>query len=245
MIDELKNKDLFQKIFQASVEGILVINANGSIVKANSASESMFGYTIEELIQKKAETLIPNKFRKFYEFHKLNYIKKPKTKLMGLDLNIWGLKKNGTQFPLEISLTPTLIDGKNATIAFLRNATTHKGDLQKIQQINADLLESNRKFESLINNQKGIVFRCKNTRDYEMEYISEGCLDITGYPFETFKKQTITYGKIILAEDRDNVWEQIQNAISQKKSYNLEYRIQHKDGTIKHVWEKGKAVYND
>lgn len=75
-----------------------------------------------------------------------------------------------------------------------------------------------------------------------MDYISEGCLEVTGYSFEDFMSQKIAYGNLILVEDRDKVWEDIQNAVSQEKPYSVEYRIKHLDGTIKYVWEKGTAI---
>lgn len=234
------NKDLFQNIFEASLEGIIVVNEDGLILTANPACEQLFGYKSGELIGKNIEILIPEKLKRPYKIYIKKHITPPKR-----ETDMWGIKKNGTPFSVNIGLSPTVIDGKNATIAFFWDATQQKNDLMLIKQTNTKLKESNRKFDTLINNQKGIVFRCKNNRNYDMEFISKGCLEITGHPIEAFKSQTIAYGHLILAEERDTVWESIQNAVKKEKQYSVEYRIKSKNGTIKYVWEKGSAIYNN
>jgi PAS domain S-box-containing protein len=234
------NKDLFQNIFEASIEGILVVNEDGDVITANPACEQLFGYKPGELTGKNIEVLIPEKHKHPYKIYIKNHITPPKR-----ETAMWGIKRNGSKFRLNLGLSPTVIEGKNATIAFFGDATQQKNDLKLIKQTNAKLTESNRKFDALINNQKGIVFRSKNNRNYDMEFISEGCLEITGYPSEAFKNKTIAYGQLILAEERDSVWESIQVAVRQKNPYSVEYRINSKNGTKKYVWEKGLAIYND
>ncbi|TVZ28429.1 PAS domain S-box-containing protein [Gillisia sp. Hel_I_86] len=234
------NKDLYRHIFEASLEGIIAVNEDGRILTTNPACEELFGYKTGELIGENIEILIPENLKRQYKIYIKKQIIPPKR-----ETDILGIKKDGSKFNLNIGLSPTVIDGKKAAIAFFWDATQHTNDLGIIKETNAKLIESNRKFDVLINNQKGIVFQCKNNRNYDMEYISEGCLEVTGHPSEAFKNQAIAYGKLILAEERDTIWKKIQNAVKQRKPYSAEYRIKSKDGTIKHVWEKGKAVYQD
>ena len=233
-------KNLFQDIFEASTEGILAVHEDGRILTTNPACEELFGYESGELTGENIEILIPEKFKSQYKNHLENHTTPPTR-----ETEIWGIKKNGDGFSLNIDLSATVIDGQKATIAFFRDTSQHKNDLRTIKKANAKLKESNRKFDALINNQKGIVYRCKNNRNYEMEYISEGCFEITGYPSEDFINQTTAYGSLILDKDHDRVYKSIQNSIRQRKSYSIEYRIKHKDGTIKYVWEKGTPIYTD
>jgi PAS domain S-box-containing protein len=126
MKDQVRDIAMFQTIFEASVEGILVVGQDGSVLKANSACESMFGYNNGELKGKKVEDLIPKQFKKTHETHRAKYTKRPKARRMGRDLDLWGLKKDGSQFPLEISLSPTKINGKPMVIAFVVDITKKK-----------------------------------------------------------------------------------------------------------------------
>ena len=107
------NIDLFQNIFEASIEGIIVVNEDGLILMANPACELLFGYEHGGLTGKNMEILIPEKLKRQYK----NYIKKH-IALTERETNMWAIKKDGSRFSLNLGLSPTVIEGKNATIAF-------------------------------------------------------------------------------------------------------------------------------
>jgi len=241
MIGNLKNEILFQNMFHLTTEGVLVVNNHGTILMANPTCKKLFDYNPDSLLGKNIEILITEKYREQLK----NYLSNIENSTFGKDIDVFGIKKNGIEFSLEIRLNSTEINDKIVIIVFFRDTSNRYENLQEIKQVNNKLIESNHKFDTLINNAKGILFRCKNNRDYNMEYISKGCLEITGYPFEDFKDGSVTYGQLILEEDRNSVWDQIQISIKQKKPYNLEYRLEHKDGNVKYVWEKGEAVCNN
>ena len=121
MKDEPNDNILFKNIFEASLDGILVVDKNGIIIKANTTSESMFGYDQGELLGKKVEDLIPKELRKTHIQHRVEFYEKPRTRPMGEALDLWGLKKDGHKFPLQISLRPSIFDNQSVTIAFIRN----------------------------------------------------------------------------------------------------------------------------
>ncbi len=116
----------------------------------------------------------------------------------------------------------------------------------KTEKINQELIESNRKFSTLINNLRGVVFRAKNERAWPMEFISGGVLELTGYNAETFLKPTgFTWLSVIYHEDMSTVWNYIQTALQKQKNYEISYRIINSEGQIKWVNEKGEAVLNE
>ncbi|PQB03370.1 hypothetical protein BST83_18975 [Polaribacter filamentus] len=125
-MSDLQDIDLFKSIFQSSLEGIIVVDLDGIIIKSNSASEKLFGYKAGKLLNQKVECLIPNKFKKNYESHREKYKVKPIELHLGQDLELWGLKKGGSKFPLEINLNPTKIEGKLFVIAFVTDTTSQK-----------------------------------------------------------------------------------------------------------------------
>tara|TARA_R110001592_G_scaffold363086_3_gene680154 strand:+ start:2395 stop:6030 length:3636 start_codon:yes stop_codon:yes gene_type:complete len=240
----IKENDLFQSVFQASVEGILIVNSQGIILTANTACEKIFGYDTGELIDKNIDILIPDEFKKKHKVHIKNYAKNPINRAVNKELDLLGIKKDGTQLYLDISLSPTIVNGNQIAIAFVKDITKQKKNIVKIKQTNKALKDANRKFNMLINNQNGIIYRCKNSLNWEMEYISKGCLEITGYHQHEFIKHDINFGQLIVPEDQEYTWDTVQNAIKLKRSYSLEYRIQDKNGDIKNLLEKGQAVFN-
>lgn len=125
----------------------------------------------------------------------------------------------------------------------------YEGTAQDITERKASLLElqeSKRALTTLMGNLQGMVYRCKNNRDYDMTFVSDGCRELTGYEKEALEQsREIVYGKLIHTEDRDYVWNAVQNAIKKKERFEIEYRIIKKSGKLKWVWERGLGIFDD
>jgi PAS domain S-box-containing protein len=107
------------------------------------------------------------------------------------------------------------------------------------------LQESQRTLSTLMSNLPGMAYRCRNDRDWTMEFVSEGSLDLTGYePRELIGNKVVAYGDLIHPEDKDRVWESIQASLETKEPFQINYRIL-VDQEEKWVWEQGRGVYSD
>lgn len=116
----------------------------------------------------------------------------------------------------------------------------------EIIEINAKLTESRRKLSTLIENLPGIVYRCRNDKEWTMEFISNGCSEITGYTSEELiENAVLSFNDIIHEQDREMVWSFIQSAVVHSTPYTLRYRIISKEGRIIWVWEKGRGIFNN
>lgn len=116
-------------------------------------------------------------------------------------------------------------------------------DITNRKESEKELLESRRVLQTLMGNLPGFVYRCKNDHKWTMEFISEACIELTGYrPEEIIMNQTLSFADIILEDDRENIWDEVQKAISQNRPFILEYRIRSKDGKVKWVWEQAKGI---
>jgi len=101
-------------------------------------------------------------------------------------------------------------------------------------------------FQSLVNNIPGITYRCKNDTDWTMIYVSALVDSVTGYTAKELIGNTVTsYGSLILDEDKAMVGLAVENSISLNQPWEIEYRILHKDRTIRWAYEKGSAIRND
>ena len=101
-----------------------------------------------------------------------------------------------------------------------------------------------RTLHTLINNLCGLVYRGRNDRDWTMEFVSEGCLELTGYRPSELINQTVTFGSLINPNDQDLVWTNVQSALRENRFYELNYRIRTSNGTEKWVWERGKGNFS-
>lgn len=117
----------FEALFQHASMGILVANSRGEIELANNFLLQQFGYSsAEELIGSKVEQLIPNRYRNYHEKHRTGYIKKPQARPMGVGMDLFAVRKDGTEFPVEISLSNYSTDGSIFAIAFISDITRRK-----------------------------------------------------------------------------------------------------------------------
>ncbi len=97
--------------------------------------------------------------------------------------------------------------------------------------------------QSFINNLPGMVYRCQLDKNWTMDFISDGCQDLTGYQTaELLKNKTISYAQIIHPEDREKVWEDVFAALQAQTSFDITYRICTKDKGMKWVRELGRGL---
>lgn len=112
-------------------------------------------------------------------------------------------------------------------------------------QAEAAWRESERKLSTLIANLSGFVYRCRNDREWTMEFISDGFRSLTGFrPEDCIANAIFSYGELIHPEDRDLVWNQIQNVLLYKQPYQLMYQLRTAKGHYRWVWEQGRGVWD-
>jgi PAS domain S-box-containing protein len=123
-------------IFQYATEAIIITNESGIIIKANPSSERLFQYNTNEIINQPIEILIPNKYKKRHEAHRESYNLKVHPRAMGLGYDIYAKRKDGTNFPVEVSLSPFSTSEGKFVIAFIVEITNRKKleDQQKAYQ---------------------------------------------------------------------------------------------------------------
>jgi PAS domain S-box-containing protein len=102
----LPRERMLPGFLEAAPDAIVIVNANGRIVLVNSQTERLFGYSRAEMIGRELEILMPARFRARHQAHREGYIRAPQARVMGSGLEFQGLRKDGSEFPAEISLAP-------------------------------------------------------------------------------------------------------------------------------------------
>ena len=99
-------EERFRALMESAPDAMVIVNQSGKIVLANSQTRLLFGYESDELLDKPVEMLIPEPFRTRHPEHRSGYTANPHVRGMGIGLELYALRKDGTQFPVEISLSP-------------------------------------------------------------------------------------------------------------------------------------------
>ncbi len=140
---ELKN-ELFRKLFDVAPDPILIVDSKGNIVLVNSETQRQFGYATEELIGRKLEILMPERYRESHVALRDEYCSAPQLRPMGTGRELYALKKNGDEFPVEISLSPMNSTDGPLVISIIRNITDRKRIDNELKQANLELERSNK-----------------------------------------------------------------------------------------------------
>jgi diguanylate cyclase (GGDEF)-like protein/PAS domain S-box-containing protein len=126
---------------------------------------------------------------------------------------------------------------------FLLNITI---DITERKEMELSLQENQRHLSTLLESLPGMAYRCKNDSDWTMEFVSAGVEELIGYANQDLiGNRKISYAQLIHPDDRQKVWDHIQDALARKQNYEITYRIQLKDSVEKWVWEKGQGIYDE
>ena len=115
--------------------------------------------------------------------------------------------------------------------------------LRALRSSEETLQESKRTLTTLLSNLPGMAYRCRNDSSWTMEFVSDGCMELTGYaPQDLIRNASASYAQLIHPEDEAMVWNEVQAALHEKRPFKLIYRIITARGEEKWVWEQGREV---
>jgi PAS domain S-box-containing protein len=148
----------FRELLEAAPDAIIQVDAEGRIILLNRVTEDMFGYTRDELLGQPVNVLIPRELHARHAEHRAHYRQRPMTRTMGSGLTLEGVRKNGSRFPVEISLSPSESAEGFRVTAIIRDTTERRITedrlrrvqeeyTQRLAETNAELEMTNRELE--------------------------------------------------------------------------------------------------
>ncbi len=209
----------FSGLLESSPDGIVISRSDGKIVLINAQTEKMFGYRREDLIEQPIEMLMPERFLESHNRHRAVYTSAPRIRPMGSGLSLIGQRKDGTEFPIEINLTPMFTEDGLLVISDIQDITETKRAKEALSKLSSAVEQT--ADTVAITDKEGVI-----------EYVNPAFEKLTGYAMEEIVGKTF---RILKSDKHDqefyrNLWKTILSGqpfrgvlINKKKNGELYY----------------------
>lgn len=214
MFSKEENLSLVYKVlFETAAESLVVTDEKGAIVLVNARSNEMFGYSGTELVGQKLEMLLPEKYRKGHIKHREDYNHSPKQRSMGIGMDLWARRKDGSEFPVEVSLNYFKTGEKIFVMGLVTDITERYKAEEQIRKMNEELeklveertqeLEESRRLYQIVarNFPEGTI----NVFDKDLKYVFAEGSDLFKYGITSEKLVGTDYVTRLPEEVREEV----------------------------------------
>lgn len=144
------NEARLRAILETAVEGIITIDEHGQVESINASAVAMFGYTPEEVIGRNVSILMPSPYRKQHDQYLENYRRTGHAKIIGIGREVVGRRKDGTKFPMDLSVSEVRLNRGRIFTGFVRDITSRKTAEEQLEQMARHLAEKNKELEAIV-----------------------------------------------------------------------------------------------
>ena len=227
----------FRNLIEFAPDGMLTVDRNGLIRFANEQVEKLTGHSRTDLIGQPVEILLPGKFRAEHMAERNSYQEEPRLRRMGEGRDLWALRKDGSEFPVEVSLNPLKDRGETVVVAVMRDVTAR-------QWADQALRTSEQRYRAVIQTIDEIVYAVEMTDDPfagRVLLVSDRVESVTGHCAQEFLADPGLWQSLIHPDDMSSVASLTDRVLTKRTPVTRVYRLRHKrTGTYR--WIEDRVV---
>jgi PAS domain S-box-containing protein len=144
-----RNEQLFRALLESAPDAVVIVNSGGRVVLANAETERLFGYRRHEIVGQSIDLLVPERLRAAHGDHRKLYMAAPRTRAMGAGMPLFGLRRDGGEIPIAVSLSPVETPDGSMVFCDIRDMTDYRRNEGRIRELNERLLRENAMLESV------------------------------------------------------------------------------------------------
>jgi len=227
----------FRDLIESSPDGILAVDRSGLIRLMSGQVEELFGYSRTELVGRPVEMLMPGMVRVRHVANRTQFQRQPQLRPMGTGGDLRALHKDGSEFPVEVSLSPMPRDGEPLVIAIVRDVTRR-------QEAERALRESEQRYRAVVQHIDEIVYAVEMTADPSagrVVFVSDRVERVTGHTSQEFMENPQLWNSLLHPDDASSVASLTGRLLSERTSVTRLYRLRD-DRTGHYLWIEDRVV---
>jgi len=232
-----KSRAMFESLFESAPDAFVAVDEKGSVVRVNAQLESLFGYNRSELVGQPVETLIPEGLRPVHRRHRADYLADTRRRPMGVNLELSGRRKDGSEFPVDVTLSPIETGDGKLVVAVVRDVTERRRGLVALR-------EREERLRQLAEGVREGLWIADVKAD-RLIYANPAFERITGQPRERLLVEKATFWmESIHPDDRKAVLAAVE-AGRKGKEMNEHFRISGADGSVRWLVARAFAIKDE
>lgn len=222
-------------VLESVPDAVIAADGSGTMMLVNRQTETLFGYTREQLLGRPVEMLMPERFRGRHVAQRQGYFADPRMRPMGANLNLWGRRSDGREFPVEISLSPLPMPAGMLVTTTVRDISTRR-------EAESQLRHAEARYRTLVEEIPAVTFMAildKRAAALRELYVSPQIESLLGFTQKEWQEDPVLWFKQLHPDDRDRWHVEFARTCSTAEPFSSIYRFIARDGRV--VWVHGHA----
>ncbi|MGN0920148.1 MAG: PAS domain S-box protein [Cellvibrio sp.] len=231
----MQSESRIRAIVETAVDGIISIDGRGRIVAMNGAAEKLFGWTLDEVLYKNINILMPEPFHSQHDTYLANYFAGNKPKIIGIGREVVAKRKDGSLVPIRLAVGKADLPDQHLFVGFV-------SDISARIEMEREILARETQYRTLISNIPGVAFRVEATPPWRTIFVSDGITTLSGWTPEIFTQHKQSLATITHPDDYLRVRSAIYEALRLNEPYTIEFRMIDRHGQEHWVSQSASCV---